>query len=94
MPTASKWLNRPKDRILRDERLKRNVVEINIDIDQKVGKIEREAVAKLFSCMGLNAGTGGDLLYYTTCCKFPRLLYYKTCCQSLKMLHYTTCCLP
>jgi hypothetical protein len=47
-------------RILRDERLKRNVLEINIALDQNV-KIEKEAVAKFFSCMGLKAGPGGDL---------------------------------
>ena len=60
LSTTNKWVNRPKVRILRDERLKRNVLEINIDMDQNV-KIEKEAVAKLFSCMGLKAGSGGDL---------------------------------
>ena len=49
-------------RILRDERLKRYVLEINIALDQNI-KIEKEAVAKLFSCMGLKAGPGGDLAY-------------------------------
>ena len=57
--TVNKWVNSPKVQILRNERLKRNVLEININIDEKGGKIEKEAVAKLFSCMGLKAG--GDL---------------------------------
>ena len=61
LPTLNKWANSPQVRILRNERLKRNVLEINIDIDQKAGKIEKEAVAKLFSYMGLKAGPGGDL---------------------------------
>ena len=59
--TPNKWVKRPQVNIHRNERLKRNVLEINIDTDQKSCKIEKEAVAKLFSCMGLKAGAGGDL---------------------------------
>ena len=39
LPTLNKWANSPQVRILRNERLKRNVLEINIDIDQKTIRI-------------------------------------------------------
>ena len=55
-PPVNKWANRPKVTISRNERLKRNVLEINLEIDVKAGKIEKESLAKLFTRMGVRTG--------------------------------------
>ena len=53
---VNKWTSRPKVTISRNERLKRDVLEINLNIDSKVGKIEKESLAKLFTRMGVRTG--------------------------------------
>ena len=55
-PPVNKWENRPKVTICRNERLNRNVLEINLDIDVKAGKIEKDSLAKLFTRMGMKTG--------------------------------------
>ena len=55
-PPLNKWANRPKVTIAKNERLKRNVLEINLDIDVKTAKIEKELLSKLFSRLGVKNG--------------------------------------
>ena len=52
----NKWTSRPKVSISRNERLKRNVLEINLDIDVKTAKMEKDLLAKLFTRMGIKSG--------------------------------------
>ena len=56
VPPINKWASRPKVTIGRNERLKRNVLEINLDVDTNTGKIEKESLAKLFTRMGMRTG--------------------------------------
>ena len=52
----NKWASRPKVSISRNERLKRNVLEINLDIEVKTAKMEKDLLAKLFTRMGIKSG--------------------------------------
>ena len=63
-PPHNKWEARPKVSISQNERLKRNVLEINLEVESSVSRIETDMVAKLFQRMGLKVGMGGDLEGY------------------------------
>ena len=54
--TENAWNNRPRVNILRNERLKRNVLEINLEFDSLADKIDKEMIAKLFERMGIKRG--------------------------------------
>ena len=55
-PPINKWASRPKVTIGWNERLKRNVLEINLDVDTNTGKIKKESLAKLFTRMDMRTG--------------------------------------
>ena len=57
----NKWEARPKVTIARNEKLRRNVLEINQEVDSSAKRIDTELVAKLFQKMGLKVGLGGNL---------------------------------
>ena len=54
--TEIAWNRRPRVNILRNERLKRSVLEINLEFDTSADRIDKEMISKLFRRMGIRDG--------------------------------------
>ena len=50
------WNKRPRVNIMRNERLKRSVLEINLEYDTSADRIDKEMISKLFGRLGIRKG--------------------------------------